>query len=76
MMLARLSVSEVHAESGGCYLVISHDLVTARRIADFIAVLWKGRIVESGPKNELFESEKEFVHQFLRADITGPLAMD
>jgi phospholipid/cholesterol/gamma-HCH transport system ATP-binding protein len=69
-------IREVHAESGGCYLVISHDLGTARRIADFIAVLWKGRIVESGPKDELFESENEFVHQFLRADVTGPLAMD
>lgn len=69
-------IKEVHAESGGCYLVISHDLGTARRIADFIAVLWKGRIVESGPKEELFESENEFVHQFLRADVTGPLAMD
>jgi len=56
--------------------VISHDLNTARRIADFIAVLWKGRIVEQGPKEELFESENEFVHQFLRADVTGPLAMD
>ena len=69
-------IKEVHAESGGCYMVISHDLGTARRIADFIAVLWKGRIVESGPKDELFESENEFVHQFLRADVTGPLAMD
>ena len=69
-------IREVHAESGGCYLVISHDLGTARRIADFIAVLWKGRIVESGPKDELFESQNEFVHQFLRADVTGPLAMD
>ncbi len=69
-------IKEVHAESGGCYLVISHDLGTARRIADFIAVLWKGKIVESGPKDELFESKNEFVHQFLRADVTGPLAMD
>ena len=69
-------IKEVHAESGGCYLVISHDLGTARRIADFIAVLWKGRIVESGPKEELFESDNEFVHQFLGADVTGPLAMD
>ncbi len=69
-------IKEVHAESGGCYLVISHDLGTARRIADFIAVLWKGKIVESGPKERLFESENEFVHQFLRADVTGPLAMD
>src|SRR6185436_7065729 len=69
-------IREVHEENGGCYLVISHDLGTARRIADFIAVLWKGRIVESGPSDELFQSDNEFVSQFLNADIKGPLAMD
>src|SRR5215210_1056650 len=69
-------IREVHEENGGCYLVISHDLGTARRIADFIAVLWKGKIVEQGPKEELFNSENEFVAQFLNADVDGPLAMD
>jgi phospholipid/cholesterol/gamma-HCH transport system ATP-binding protein len=69
-------IREVHEENGGCYLVISHDLGTARRIADFIAVLWKGQIVESGPKEELFNSDNEFVSQFLNAEVTGPLAMD
>ena len=64
-------IREVHEENGGCYLVISHDLGTARRIADFIAVLWKGQIVESGPKEELFNSDNEFVSQFLNADVTG-----
>ena len=56
--------------------MISHDLNTARRIADFLAVLWNGKIVESGPKEELFDSENQFVSQFLRADVTGPLSMD
>ena len=69
-------IREVHEENGGCYLVISHDLGTARRIADFIAVLWKGRIVESGPSDELFNSGNEFVSQFLNAETQGPLAMD
>jgi phospholipid/cholesterol/gamma-HCH transport system ATP-binding protein len=69
-------IREVHDENGGCYLVISHDLGTARRIAEFIAVLWKGRIVESGPSDELFNSSNEFVNQFLNADVRGPLAMD
>ena len=40
------------------------------------AVLWKGRIVESGPSSELFDSDNEFVSQFLNAEIDGPLAMD
>jgi phospholipid/cholesterol/gamma-HCH transport system ATP-binding protein len=69
-------IREIHEENGGCYLVISHDLGTARRIADFIAVLWKGRIVESGPSDELFDSDNEFVAQFLNAETEGPLAMD
>ena len=69
-------IREIHEENGGCYMVISHDLGTARRIADFIAVLWKGRIVESGPSSELFDSDNEFVSQFLNAETEGPLAMD
>jgi phospholipid/cholesterol/gamma-HCH transport system ATP-binding protein len=69
-------IREIHEENGGCYLVISHDLGTARRIADFLAVLWKGRIVESGPADELFDSDNEFVAQFLNAETEGPLAMD
>jgi phospholipid/cholesterol/gamma-HCH transport system ATP-binding protein len=69
-------IREIHEENGGCYMVISHDLGTARRIADFIAVLWKGRIVESGPSEELFNSGNEFVSQFLNAETHGPLAMD
>jgi phospholipid/cholesterol/gamma-HCH transport system ATP-binding protein len=69
-------IREIHDENGGCYMVISHDLGTARRIADFIAVLWKGKIVESGPSDELFDSDNAFVNQFLNAETEGPLAMD
>jgi phospholipid/cholesterol/gamma-HCH transport system ATP-binding protein len=69
-------IREIHTEHGGCYLVISHDLNTARRVADQIAVLWKGRIVESGPNQTLFDSQNPFVSQFLSAGSRGPLGMD
>jgi ABC-type transporter Mla maintaining outer membrane lipid asymmetry ATPase subunit MlaF len=39
-------------------------------------VLWSGKIVESGPKAEVFDSSNPFVSQFLHADVTGPLSMD
>ncbi len=58
-------IQEVHAENGGAYAVITHDIMSARRVADYIAVLWKGRIVESGPASELFNSPNQFVRQFL-----------
>ncbi len=69
-------IKEVHAENGGCYVVITHDIMSARRIAEHLAVLWKGRIVESGPAEELFASENPFVRQFLSGESTGPLGME
>ena len=42
-------IQEIHEENGGAYVVITHDIMSAKRVAEYIAVLWKGRIVESGP---------------------------
>ncbi len=69
-------IKEVHAENGGTYVVITHDIMSARRVAEFIAVLWRGRIVESGPAQELFESGNAFVRQFLSGESDGPLGME
>jgi phospholipid/cholesterol/gamma-HCH transport system ATP-binding protein len=69
-------IKEVHAENGGCYVVITHDIMSARRVAEHIAVLWKGEIVQSGPAAELFASEDPFVRQFLSGDAAGPLGME
>jgi phospholipid/cholesterol/gamma-HCH transport system ATP-binding protein len=69
-------IQEVHEENGGCYVVITHDIMSARRVAEYIAVLWKGRIVESGPANELFDSDNQFVRQFLSGEAQGPLGME
>jgi phospholipid/cholesterol/gamma-HCH transport system ATP-binding protein len=69
-------IKEVHEENGGTYVVITHDIMSARRVAEFIAVLWRGRIVESGPAQELFNSPNPFVRQFLTGESDGPLGME
>jgi phospholipid/cholesterol/gamma-HCH transport system ATP-binding protein len=69
-------IQEIHEENGGCYTVITHDIMSARRVAEFISVLWRGRIVESGPAEELFNSENAFVRQFLSGESQGPLGME
>ena len=50
--------------------------MTARRVAEHISLLWKGRIVESGPAAELLESDNPFVRQFLAGESQGPLGME
>jgi len=69
-------IKEVHAENGGCYVVITHDIMSARRVAEHISVLWKGKIVETGPAEQLFASENPFVRQFLAGEAAGPLGME
>jgi phospholipid/cholesterol/gamma-HCH transport system ATP-binding protein len=69
-------IQEIHDENGGAYTVITHDIMSARRVAEYIAVLWRGRIVESGPAAELFDSDNAFVRQFLSGAAQGPLGME
>ena len=69
-------IQEIHEENGGAYVVITHDIMSARRVAEHISVLWKGRIVESGPAEELFDSDNAFVRQFLSGESQGPLGME
>jgi phospholipid/cholesterol/gamma-HCH transport system ATP-binding protein len=58
------------------FCVITHDIMSARRVADYINVLWKGRIVEAGPAEDMLNSENPFIRQFLSGESQGPLSMD
>jgi len=69
-------IQEMHSIHGGTYIVVTHDIASARRIGEFVAVLWRGRIVEAGDAAEMFASENPFVRQFLSGSAEGPLTMD
>ena len=69
-------IRKVHGEHGGTYIVITHDIASARSLGDYIAVLWKGRIVESGDSERMFNSDNPFVRQFLAGAPVGPLGME
>jgi phospholipid/cholesterol/gamma-HCH transport system ATP-binding protein len=69
-------IQQMHAEHGGTYIVITHDIASARRIADYLVVLWKGRIVQSGDRDDMFTSPNPFVRQFLAGQPRGPLTME
>jgi phospholipid/cholesterol/gamma-HCH transport system ATP-binding protein len=69
-------IQEMHALHGGTYIVVTHDIASARRIGEYIAILWRGRIVEAGDAAKMFASENPFVRQFLSGSAEGPLTMD
>jgi phospholipid/cholesterol/gamma-HCH transport system ATP-binding protein len=69
-------IKEMHGQHGGTYIVVTHDIASARRIGEYIALLWRGRIVEAGDAAKMFSSENPFVRQFLSGSAEGPLGMD
>ena len=69
-------IKEIHEENGGCYVVITHDIMSARRVAEYIAILWKGRIVESGPAEELFTTRTTSSSGNSSGEAQGPLGME
>ena len=50
---------KINREKGTAILFISHDLSVIRKLCERVLVMYKGRIVESGPTNEVFDNPKE-----------------
>jgi phospholipid/cholesterol/gamma-HCH transport system ATP-binding protein len=60
-------------EMGVTSIVITHDLVSAYKVADRIALLYDGRIVSVGTPAEVRESPDPVVQQFLHGRAEGPI---
>ena len=63
-------------EVGTTAVSITHDMVSARKIADRIAMLHEGRIVWHGPTEEIARSGNPFVDQFINGRAEGPIRME
>lgn len=63
-------------EVGTTAVSITHDMVSARKIADRIAMLHQGRIIWSGATSEIDRSGSPFVDQFINGRAEGPIKME
>ena len=62
-------------EVGTTAVSITHDMVSARKIADRIAMLHQGRIVWHGRTTEIDHSGNPYVDQFINGRADGPIKM-
>ena len=69
-------ILDMHAEHGGTYVLVTHNIPTTRKVSDYVGLIWQGRLIHYGPMEEAFASEDPFVRQFLAGDSAGPLGMD
>jgi len=65
-------LKDLQARLGLAYLFIAHDLAVVKHMADRIAVMYLGQVVEIGPKDELFADPRHPYTRTLLAAIPRP----
>ncbi len=63
-------------ELGATALSITHDMASARKIADRVAMIYNGEIIWQGKIDELDHSGNEYVDQFIHGRADGPITDD
>ena len=68
-------IIDLNRQLEATFMVVTHDISTAKRVADYIGMLYRRNLVRFGPAHEMFESDIPVVRQFLAGDTEGPIGM-
>jgi len=68
-------IVQCRKQLGATTLSITHDLASARKIADRVAMIYGGKIVWSGPVAQIDRSGNPYVDQFIHGRAEGPIKM-
>lgn len=58
---------------GATTITITHDINSARKIADKVALLYKGKIIWQGSVKEMDETDNPYINQFIHGRSKGPM---
>jgi phospholipid/cholesterol/gamma-HCH transport system ATP-binding protein len=62
-------------QMGATAISITHDMASARKIADRVAMIYAGKIIWQGPVSEIDNSGNPYVDQFIHGRAEGPIQM-
>ena len=62
-------------QMGATAISITHDMASARKIADRVAMIHGGKIIWQGPVGEIDQSGNPYVDQFIHGRAEGPIQM-
>jgi phospholipid/cholesterol/gamma-HCH transport system ATP-binding protein len=69
-------VKSVQRETGCTFFIITHNIDSVKRVADFIGMLYRSSLVRFGPAADMFVSDRALIKQFLAGSNVGPIGMD
>jgi phospholipid/cholesterol/gamma-HCH transport system ATP-binding protein len=68
-------IIDLNQQTGATFLIVTHDINTARTVPDNIGLLHHGHLAMFGPREMLLSSTEPVVRQFLNAQRVGPIGM-
>jgi phospholipid/cholesterol/gamma-HCH transport system ATP-binding protein len=68
-------IVDLNAQTEATFLIVTHDVNTARTVPDNIGLLYHKHLAMFGPREQLLSSEEPVVRQFLNAQRMGPIGM-
>ncbi|TNC24735.1 ABC transporter ATP-binding protein [Mumia zhuanghuii] len=68
-------IVDLNAQIEATFLIVTHDINTARTVPDNIGLLFHRHLAMFGPREMLLSSEEPAVRQFLNAQTVGPIGM-
>jgi phospholipid/cholesterol/gamma-HCH transport system ATP-binding protein len=68
-------IVDLNAQTEATFLIVTHDISSARQIPDNIGLLFRRELVMFGPRAELLGSREPVVEQFLGGRMRGPIGM-
>ena len=68
-------ILDLNRQLGATFIVVTHDIATARRVADYIGMLYLRNLVQFDTKEAMFNSDLPVVRQFLAGSTKGPIGM-
>ncbi len=68
-------IVDLNAQIDATFLIVTHDINTARTVPDNIGLLYHKHLAMFGPREMLLSSEEPVVRQFLNAQVVGPIGM-
>jgi phospholipid/cholesterol/gamma-HCH transport system ATP-binding protein len=68
-------IVDLNAQIDATFLIVTHDINTARTVPDNIGLLYHKHLAMFGPREMLLSSEEPVVRQFLNAQRIGPIGM-
>lgn len=63
-------------ETGATFFVITHNIQSVMRTADYLGILFRSRLVRFGAKDDMCSSDDPVIQQFLAGRAAGPIGMD